>query len=190
MHAPADADEQARQTVARLKEKKKGPCASDLRNEMETEMMEKVGIFRNASDLDHAVGKIQELRGRWTELRATDAARHFNTNILGILELQNLLDLSLITAVSARDRTESRGAHARDDFPVRDDAHWLKHSLAWLEGATVRLGTETRGRFHVEAETPRLLRKEGHEAARIPGQIFLREYGIPVPDGAVAVHAR
>ena len=140
VHAPADADEQARQTVARLKEKKKGPCASDLRDEMETEMMEKVGIFRNASDLDHAVGKIQELRGRWTELRATDAARHFNTNILGILELQNLLDLSLITAVSARDRTESRGAHARDDFPVRDDAHWLKHSLAWLEGATVRLG--------------------------------------------------
>ena len=139
-HAPADADAQARETVARLKEKKKGPRPVSLRDEMETEMMEKVGIFRNAADLTIAVEKMQGLRDRWKELRATDTGGRFNSNILGILELQNLLDLSLLTAVTAKERTESRGGHARDDFPARDDAHWLKHSLAWLSGSSVRLG--------------------------------------------------
>ena len=56
-------------------------------------------------------------------------------------ELQNLLDLALLTASAARQRTESRGAHARDDFPERDDGAWLKHSLAWLEKGNVRLGS-------------------------------------------------
>ncbi len=139
-HAPADADAQARETIARLREKKNGPRPITLRDEMETEMMEKVGIFRNAADLAAAVEKVQGLREQWSELRATDKGGRFNSNILGILELQNLLDLSLLTAVTAKERTESRGAHARDDFPARDDAHWLKHSLAWLSGAGVKLG--------------------------------------------------
>jgi succinate dehydrogenase / fumarate reductase, flavoprotein subunit len=104
-------------------------------------MMEKVGIFRTDAELEQAVAKIRELRGRWTEVRAEDKANRFNSNILGILELQNLMDLSLLTAATARERTESRGAHARDDFPERDDAAWLKHSLAWLEDGQVRVSS-------------------------------------------------
>ena len=134
VRAPADAAEPARAEVARLKTGGKGPHGGDIREEMETVMMDKVGIFRNAADLGQAVEKVRELRGRWTEVRAQDSGRRFNSDILGILELQNLLDLAYITAAAARERTESRGGHARDDYPDRDDARWLKHSLAWLKG--------------------------------------------------------
>ena len=65
--------------------------------------------------------------------RAQDRSKRYNTDLIEILELQNLLDLALVTAASALHRQESRGAHAREDFPDRDDAHWLKHTLAWLE---------------------------------------------------------
>ena len=108
---------------------------------MEIVMMDKVGIYRNAADMESAKDLLAGLRGRWTEVRTQDRSREFNKDLLGILELQNLLDLASVTAAAAHERTESRGAHARDDFPDRDDARWLKHSLAWLDGAQVRLDT-------------------------------------------------
>ncbi len=135
-----DAPEAARALVDRLTAGGKGPDSGDIRDEMETVMMEKVGVFRTAADLAAAVEEIRTLRRRWTEVRAQDGQRRFNTDVLGILELQNLLDLAYVTATAARERTESRGAHARDDFPARDDARWLQHSLAWLEKDGVRLG--------------------------------------------------
>ena len=100
----------------------KGPHGNRVREEMETVMMEKVGIFRNEKDLCAAEAKMRELRGRWTEVRAQDKSRRFNTDLLGILELQNLAGPRYLTTAAARARTESRGAHARDDFPERDDA--------------------------------------------------------------------
>jgi len=136
-----DADGPSRTLVARLRDGKKGARAVDIRDEMETVMMENVGIFRNDKDLGIAVAKMADLRAKWTEVRATDDAASYNGNILNILELGNLVDLAYLTAVTARERTESRGAHARDDFPARDDEHWLKHSLAWLDGAETRLGS-------------------------------------------------
>ena len=72
-------------------------------------------------------------------MRVQDTGRQFNTDLLEIIELGNLLDLSLITAASALDRQESRGGHSREDFPERDDDNWLKHSLAYLEDDTVRM---------------------------------------------------
>jgi succinate dehydrogenase / fumarate reductase flavoprotein subunit len=71
--------------------------------------------------------------------RVQDTGKPFNTDLLEIIELGNLLDLSLLTAASALNRQESRGAHSREDFPERDDDNWLKHTLAYLEGDTVRL---------------------------------------------------
>jgi succinate dehydrogenase / fumarate reductase flavoprotein subunit len=138
---PKDADQPARAEVARLSDGKKGPHGGALREEMETVMMEKVGIFRTEPELRAAEEKVRELRGRWTEVRAQDHSSRFNSDILGIQELQNLMDLALLTAAAARQRTESRGAHARDDFPERDDGKWLRHSLAWLENGKVRLGS-------------------------------------------------
>jgi succinate dehydrogenase / fumarate reductase flavoprotein subunit len=136
---PADAAEPARASLARLKSGKGNTAAGVIRDEMETVMMEKVGIFRNDADMGQAVAKMQELRGRWSEVRTTDHGGRYNAHVLNVLELQNLLDLAYVTAAAARARTESRGAHARDDFPERDDGKWLKHSLAWLRPDGVRL---------------------------------------------------
>jgi succinate dehydrogenase / fumarate reductase flavoprotein subunit len=66
-------------------------------------------------------------------VRTQDRGKAFNTDLLELIELGNLLDLSLITAVSALNRQESRGAHSREDYPDRDDPKWLKHTLATPE---------------------------------------------------------
>jgi succinate dehydrogenase / fumarate reductase, flavoprotein subunit len=135
----ADADGPARAEVARLTDGKKGPHGGALRREMEHVMMDKVGVFRNQKDLDEAAAAVRDLRGRWTEARSQDRTQAFNSDLLELLELQNLLELSHLTAAAARARTESRGAHARDDYPERDDGRWLTHSLAWLTPDGVKL---------------------------------------------------
>jgi succinate dehydrogenase / fumarate reductase flavoprotein subunit len=86
------------------------------------------------------VEELAALRQEYASVRSQDGSRAFNTDAPDILELGNLLDLALVTAASAQARTESRGGHAREDYPQRDDQRWLKHTLAWLEPGGVRLG--------------------------------------------------
>ena len=86
-----------------------------------------------------ALAKVRELKERMKNLCAPDRTKTFNTEVLSIWELQNLLDLAEVTAVSALARKESRGAHAREDYPKRDDVNWLKHTLAWMEDGKIRL---------------------------------------------------
>jgi succinate dehydrogenase / fumarate reductase flavoprotein subunit len=116
-----------------------GPEPGVLRDHLERLMMHKVGIYRRGEDMAQAAGELRELRRAFREVRVSDAARRWNTRILEVLELGNLLDLAYLTAASALNRTESRGAHSREDYPGRDDAGWLKHSLARLSGDEVRL---------------------------------------------------
>jgi len=120
-----------------------GPHGGHIMAEMQTAMMENVGIYRNAQDMQAAVNQIQNLLERYRQVRVQDSGRAFNTDLLELIELRNLLDLSLLTAASALNRQESRGAHSREDFPDRDDDNWLKHSLAYLDGDTVRIEYKT-----------------------------------------------
>ena len=101
--------------------------------------MAKVGVYRSEQPMAEAVDEVQALRERYQEVRTEDTAKAFNSDILGILELENLLDLSLITAASALNRQESRGAHSREDYPERDDPVWLKHTLASIDGDSVAI---------------------------------------------------
>ena len=94
--------------------------------------MMNVGVFRTQELLDGAVSQLQELRRRFRNASIMDKGVRFNTELLEAWELGCMLDLALVTAVAAAARPESRGAHARDDYPDRDDA-WMKHSLAWLD---------------------------------------------------------
>ena len=129
----------AKQWIARLTDGKEGPHGGHILEEMQVTMMEKVGIYRNEQDMAKAVEKIQELRRRYMDVRVQDKGKSFNTDLLDIIELRNLLDLSLVTAESARNRKESRGAHSREDFPERDDTNCLKHTMAVLAGDKVRI---------------------------------------------------
>jgi succinate dehydrogenase / fumarate reductase flavoprotein subunit len=136
-----DSLELARQWEERLAPRPAGtgPDAQAIRSRMEALMTDKVGIFRNGKALAEAVEELKGLRRDWRGLRPRDPARIFNQEKLDILELGNLLDLALVTAVSALGRTESRGAHLREDHPQRDDANWLRHTLARLDGERISL---------------------------------------------------
>jgi succinate dehydrogenase / fumarate reductase flavoprotein subunit len=129
----------AKEWITLLTEKNKGPHGGHIVDEMQRTMMENVGIYRTENHMAQAVNEIQDLRKRYGLVRTEDRGKSFNTDLLELIELGNLLDLSLITAASALNRQESRGAHAREDYPDRNDPEWLKHTLAYLEEGDVRI---------------------------------------------------
>lgn len=136
---PEEAAGPAQKILERLFDGKIGPRPESIRKTMQDLMMRNVGIYRRGDEMAVAVQKLQDLRQEYRDVRVTDRNKNFNTNLLEILELGNLLDLAFITAACALNRTESRGAHAREDYPARDDENWLKHTLAWLRDDTVSI---------------------------------------------------
>ena len=107
--------------------------------EMKQVMNDYVGVFRTEEGMTSAADKIQELQERFKHVKVEDKGRIFNTDLLATWELGNLIDLAQVTTAAALDRQESRGAHAREDYPKRDDVNWMKHSLAWLRDGKVEL---------------------------------------------------
>ncbi len=136
---PRDADDFARQQIDQLRSGDGTESVAQIGHEMRTEMFDNVGVFRTEEGLSHAIAKVQELRQRFCHVRVRDQGKIFNTDLSNAWELGNMLDLALVTSAAALDRTESRGAHAREDYPRRDDVNWLKHSLAWLHDGQVSL---------------------------------------------------
>jgi fumarate reductase flavoprotein subunit len=103
---------------------------SEIRSELGRSMDENVGVFRTAEGLAAQVEKIEKLRDRYSRLKIEDTSRVFNTELTAALELDYMLELAEVTTASALNRKESRGAHARRDFPQRDDAHYLANTMA------------------------------------------------------------
>jgi succinate dehydrogenase / fumarate reductase flavoprotein subunit len=122
---------------------------------MNRTMTDKVGVFRTGEELREAVEEIAALRRRYGALRVPAGERPFNYQLIELLELGCMLELSEVTAGAAYRRTESRGAHYRMDYPKRDDADWLHHTLVRRGGdgpvyeagpvAITRFRPETRG---------------------------------------------
>jgi len=139
---PGDPTDFARQQISALMNGSGKEKAAKLGREMRQVMMDEVGVFRTEETLSKAVEKVSELRERFKEVKVSDTSKVFNTELLNTWELGNMLDLALVTAKTALERKESRGAHAREDFPLRDDLNWLRHSLAWLDGDHVRTDTK------------------------------------------------
>jgi succinate dehydrogenase / fumarate reductase flavoprotein subunit len=127
------------QQIQQLKTGSGKEKAAEIAHEMRAVMSDKVGVFRTEEGLRSAVEDLKALRKRFLDVRIQDSTPQFNMELLNTWELGNLLDLALITAKSALERKESRGAHAREDFNKRDDKNWMKHTLAWLKENDVEL---------------------------------------------------
>ena len=112
---------------------------AEIRLDMQKTMQQHAAVFRSADVLAEGVQKIAEIRASFADVQTTDHSLIWNTDLVETLELENLLDLSMVTMAAAANRTESRGGHARDDFPERDDENWLKHSLLWIEDNKVKI---------------------------------------------------
>jgi succinate dehydrogenase / fumarate reductase flavoprotein subunit len=136
---PDDAADFACQQLDILRSSRGQEKIGDIARQMKAEMFENVGVFRTEEGMTHALQVVRELKERFKKIRVDDEGQIFNTNLIQAWELGNLLDLAEVTAQAALARQESRGGHAREDFPRRDDANWLKHSLAWLKPGGVEL---------------------------------------------------
>jgi succinate dehydrogenase / fumarate reductase flavoprotein subunit len=127
-----------------------------LREEMGKTMGDRVGIYRTGERLSQGVAEIRALRERFRRVRLFDTGSVYNTNLVQILELKNMLDLALCVAETAMARQESRGSHYREDFARRDDEAWHRHSLCTLDAkGDVRLGHRpvTMGKYPLETRS-------------------------------------
>jgi succinate dehydrogenase / fumarate reductase flavoprotein subunit len=141
-HKPLKASdgEEAIMRLHRLRQAKGKRKVSEIRLDMQRTMQAKCGVFRNKPLLNQGQKKMTQVVDSFKDVQVSDRSLIWNTDLVEALELENLLQQSLVTLASALHRQESRGAHAREDFLSRNDKKWLKHSLSWLRGKTVKMG--------------------------------------------------
>jgi len=121
-------------------ERTEGDSAADIRKELQTSMFDLAFVVRSEASLSKMEEIIGGLQERFDRVAITDKGSLYNTDLMETVELGYLLDCAQALVVSARARTESRGAHYRDDHPLRDDANWLKHTLAYRnDDGSIRL---------------------------------------------------
>jgi succinate dehydrogenase / fumarate reductase flavoprotein subunit len=131
---PADPAKEVRDMVERLRNANGTERIADIRRTLQEEMDKNAQVFRTEETLTNVMGTIHELRQRYMNVSIDDKGKRFNTDLLEAIELGFLLDLAEIVAYAARNRKESRGGHMREDYPDRDDANYMKHTMAYLTG--------------------------------------------------------
>ncbi|MBV8592020.1 MAG: succinate dehydrogenase flavoprotein subunit [Acetobacteraceae bacterium] len=137
---PPKAGEDALDRFDRTRHAKGGTRVADLRADMQRTMQSHAAVFRNSESLSEGVRKMRRVWDGLADMSVSDRSLIWNSDLMEALELHNLMGNAMVTMVSAEARHESRGAHAHDDYPERDDTNWMKHTLCWLdERGDVRL---------------------------------------------------
>jgi succinate dehydrogenase / fumarate reductase, flavoprotein subunit len=133
---PPDAGEATVARLDKLRHASGSRPTAEVRDDMQRAMQDHAAVFRTGEVLGEGVEKVKKVAESFADVKVSDRSMVFNTDLVETLELDNLLGQALVTIVSAENRKESRGAHAREDYPERDDADWMKHTLAWHEAPT------------------------------------------------------
>ena len=152
---PQHAGEAALARLARIDGPATGEQVADVANALRRTLQTHCGVFRNQSLLTEGVAKVLDLERRVQRVAIQDKSRTFNTARVEALELDNLIEVAKATIVSAEARRESRGAQARSDYPNRDDANWLKHSLWFRDGNRLEYKPVNMKPLSVEAFPPK-----------------------------------
>ena len=117
----------------RLNNSESGASIAEVRADLQTTMQLYFGVFREGESMLKGLELLREIRTKVSNLHLQDKTGAFNTDRIEALELQNLFEVAFATAISAEQRKESRGAHARNDFTERDDENWMKHTVSWVD---------------------------------------------------------
>jgi succinate dehydrogenase / fumarate reductase flavoprotein subunit len=128
-----DAGDLAVSRLDRLRNAKGSLRTAQIRLDMQRVMQTHAAVFRTGESLEDGVRKLSEVFNSFADVGVSDRSLIWNTDLIETLELENLLSQAMATIYSAVNRKESRGAHAREDYPERDDANWMKHTLSWVD---------------------------------------------------------
>jgi succinate dehydrogenase / fumarate reductase flavoprotein subunit len=140
-HAPLTegACDKALERFDQIRHAKGSERPADIRLNMQKIMQNHAAVFRTGEVLDEGVVALEKVRKSFANVKVEDSSLIWNTDLVETLELDNLLDQAYVTISAAANRKESRGGHAREDYPDRDDENWLKHSLLWLKKDKVNI---------------------------------------------------
>ncbi len=125
--------------IEKLMKREGNENLAKVRAQMGEITWQKMGIFRDEKSLKEAYEELSELLERWEKIPVVDKSKVFNTNLIELLELRNMLELARVVAYCALHRRESRGGHSREDYPQRDDKNFLKHTLVYYENGKLKI---------------------------------------------------
>ncbi len=134
-----DACDQALERFDKIRYAEGSRKTADIRLEMQKVMQTKASVFRTGDLLKQGIDEMEQVAGAFADVEVSDRSLIWNTDLVETLELDNLLSQATVAINAAYNRQESRGGHAREDFPKRDDENWMKHTLTWLNDGQVNI---------------------------------------------------